>query len=80
MPHQKIGYIPNALDFSKADPERRRKNIDEDVASLCQLGLYVEMVDLREFFCRQSELQAKLDELAAVFVSGGNTFVLRQVM
>jgi len=80
VPNKKIGYIPNALDFTKADPERRKKHIEKDTQALHDLGLVVEIVDLREYFGNQSELQRKLIELGAIFISGGNVFVLRQAM
>jgi dipeptidase E len=76
----KIGYIPNALDFSKVDPERKKKHIENDIESLRELGLKVEMVDLRDFFNKRDELKDMLDELGAIFISGGNVFILRQAM
>lgn len=80
IPNGKIGYIPNALDFSYADPERRRKSIEEDINSLNSLGLEVELVNLRDYFNKHDELKKKLEELQAIFISGGNVFVLRQAM
>lgn len=79
-PKGKIGYIPNALDFTGADPERRKKHIEADAESLRALGLEVEIIDLKEYFHEENILQDKLKELGAVFVSGGNVFVLRQAM
>lgn len=80
IPNKKIGYIPNALDFSNADQERKEKHVENDVASLRELGLDVEVLDLRNYFNKQTELSDKLKELGAVFISGGNVFVLRQAM
>lgn len=80
IPNGKIGYIPNSLDFSYADPERRNKSIKEDVNSLCDLGLKVELVNLRDYFNKHEALRKKLGELHAIFISGGNVFVLRQAM
>ena len=76
----KIGYIPNARDFTGADPERRAKRNDNDMGSLRALGLEVELVDLRNYFGKQDELKNKLAELGAILISGGNVFVLRQAM
>ena len=76
----KIAYIPNARDYTGADPEKRARRTETDVISLRALGLEVEMLDLRKYFDKQSELKEKLDELGAIFISGGNVFVLRQAM
>ena len=76
----KIGHIPNARDFTGADPERRARRNEEDMASLRELGLEVEMVNLQDYFGKQDELKNKLVELGAIFISGGNVFVLRQAM
>lgn len=78
--NRRIGYIPNAMDFSGADPERREKGIQADIGDLRTLGLDVELLDLKRYFGRQEELQQKLEELGGVWVRGGNTFVLRQAM
>lgn len=80
IPNKKIGYIPNARDFSKTDPERKKMRTDRDVASLRELGLDVYTVDLRNYFNKQEKLKNELSELGAIFISGGNVFVLRQVM
>ncbi len=79
-PKGKISYIPNARDFTGADPERRARRNENDMASLRALGLEVEMLDLRDYFGKQDELRNKLEERGAIFISGGNVFVLRQAM
>lgn len=76
----KIGYIPNARDFSGYDPERKAKRTASDIASLSELGLEVELLDLQVYFGKGHELKKKLEELGAIFISGGNVFVLRQSM
>jgi len=76
----KIGYIPNALDFSWTDPEGKNKHIEKDVDSLHELGFDVEIINLRDYFGKSSELKQKIEELGAIFISGGNVFVLRQAM
>jgi dipeptidase E len=79
-PHGKIGYIPNARDFTGYDPERRAARNEKDMSALRALGLEVELVNLQEYFGKPNELQKKLEDLGAVFISGGNVFVLRQAM
>ena len=76
----KIAYIPNARDFTGADPERKAKRTEKDMASLRSLGLQVELLDLRDYFGKRDVLKQKLEELGAIFISGGNVFVLRQAM
>lgn len=76
----KIGYIPNARDFTGADPERKAKRTANNINSLRELGLEVELINLQDYFGKQEELKNKLEELGAIFISGGNVFVLRQAM
>jgi len=76
---KKIGYIPNALDFS-TDEERRNKSEQGDIQELKSLGLEIERIDLREYFGKKEKLRKKLEEIGAIYVRGGNTFVLRQAM
>jgi dipeptidase E len=76
----KFGYIPNALDFTGADPERRRKQGRDTMDALRQVGMEPEMRDLKDYFGKPSTLKAKMSELGGVWISGGNTFVLRQAM
>jgi len=76
----KFGYIPNALDFSNADPAWKKEYIKEDMDDLRSNGAEVELLDLKDYFGKEKELGEKLQSLGGVYVSGGNTFVLRQAM
>ncbi|MDP3995704.1 MAG: Type 1 glutamine amidotransferase-like domain-containing protein, partial [bacterium] len=76
----KLGYIANALDFPSADLERRNKHIEKDLESLRGLGFKVELVDLHDYFGKKDELNHKIEKLGAIFISGGNVFILRQAM
>lgn len=75
-----FGYVPNALDFTDADPKRKQQHIERELGELEGLGINVELLDLRVFFGRESELDAHLRRLGGVYVCGGNSFVLRQAM
>jgi dipeptidase E len=75
----KLAYIPNALDHA-TDAARLAQHIDDDLRSLRGLGLETETLDLKAFFGRQEELRERLQACAGVWISGGNTFVLRQAM
>ncbi len=78
--NKNVGYVPNALDFTKADVERRKGHIEKDMQSLEQIGLHPVLLDLKEYFEKKEILKTKLSELGGLFISGGNTFVLRQAM
>jgi dipeptidase E len=78
--YHSFGYIPNALDFTGADPARKTKHIAEDMADLSKYGAKVEILDLKDYFGKEKKLKQKLETLGGVYVSGGNVFVLRQAM
>jgi dipeptidase E len=78
--NKKIGYIPNAMDFSGVDKKKLRQGINDHFTEFRNLGIKPQILDLRKYFEKKSELQKKLDELGGVWVRGGNTFVLRQAM
>lgn len=77
--NKKTAFISNALDFS-TDFERRKKSEQSDRDDLTSVGLDVELVDLRDYFDHQDELEKKLDEFGVIWVRGGNVFVLREAM
>lgn len=77
---KKVGYIPNAFDFTGMPPENRVKHMDFDMNELKALGLNVEVLDLRDTFGKKDALREKLKQFDGLWVSGGNTFVLRQAM
>jgi dipeptidase E len=78
--NNKVGYIPNALDFSGADPVRREEGIRKEMEELERLGLQPELVDLRDYFGKEDERDRKIEGLGGVFIRGGNTYILRQAM
>ncbi len=78
--NKRIGYIPNALDFTGADPQRREKHVASDMQSLADVGLQPEVLDLKNYFENEVRLKEKLKSLGGIFISGGNTFILRQAM
>jgi|SRR3989339_390514 len=80
MAKGKIGYIPNTLDYSYADPERKKRGIKKDISELRTLGLKVELLDLKDYFSKRESLETELSKLGGVWIRGGNTFVLRQAM
>ena len=73
-----LAYIPNALDaWSSEDTRNTRVRNEED---LKKLNISFEQLDLRDFFSDKSQLESQISRFAGVWVTGGNTFVLRQAM
>lgn len=77
--NRKVGYISNALDYF-TDYKDRKRIEGNDISDLEQLGFQVELLDLKDYFEKPTELNKRVDEYDVIWVSGGNTFVLRQAM
>ena len=76
--NKRIAIIPNAKD--NYEKEYRAQRLDEEIHALEQLGFSPEIVDLQEYFGDKPKLMDKLQDIAGVWVVGGNTFVLRVAM
>ena len=79
-PARKIGFVPNACDFSNVDVERVNQGNISDMAELTSLGLDVQLLDLKDYFGQTDKLRKRISQLGALFFRGGNTFILRQAM
>ncbi len=77
---RRVGYVPNAMDFTGVDAGRLKEEIAKELGVLGEIGFELEMLDLRPYFGKKAELKAKLDSLGGVWMRGGNVFVLRQAM
>lgn len=77
--NKRIAFINNALDFA-TDLARRKQSDASDITELEKLGFHVEILDLKCYFNRRSELATKLEEYDVIWARGGNTFVLAQAM
>lgn len=76
--NKRAAIILNARDyFSEEDREAGRI---EQTAELKTIGITASEIDLRKFFGKQNELQNELEEFDAVWVPGGNSFLLRYSM
>ncbi|UGT53703.1 Type 1 glutamine amidotransferase-like domain-containing protein [Nocardia asteroides] len=73
-PAARIAVIPNACD---AWPAAWSAAVTSDVTPLRQRGYAPEVVDLRDYAGQPAQLERRLREFGAVWVRGGNTFVLR---
>ena len=72
----KIAVIGNAMD--DVDDSLRKEKIQENFDELRSIGLDPCEVDLRLYFDRPKELAEKMSEFKAVYVRGGNVFILRR--
>lgn len=75
--NKKVALITNALDFTNNYFELT-KSVQRDKRDIEGLGLEVEQIDLRKYFGKTDELRKKMAEFNAVYVRGGNVFVLRR--
>lgn len=75
---RKVGVVCNALDH--VDASGRERYVSGNRDELGALGIGTTELDLRRFFGDAAGLRRELDRLGAVWVCGGNTFVLRQAM
>jgi dipeptidase E len=75
--NKRAAVIANALDFS-GDVDWRRAFVQREIDDLKSLGLRPEEVDLRDYFGKPEELAHTLSGFGMVWVTGGNTFVLRR--
>lgn len=73
-PATRIAVIPNACD---AWPAAWSAAVTSDLTPLRRQGYSPEVVDLRDYAGQPERLERRLREFGAVWVRGGNTFVLR---
>ena len=72
---KRIGMIRNALDFS-LDIERLECGRTKELESLTALGLIPSEIDLRVYFDSSEKLGKVISQLDALWVVGGNAFLL----
>jgi|LauGreDrversion4_2_1035121.scaffolds.fasta_scaffold24266_4 dipeptidase E len=75
--HQ-LALIPNALDHIPENEQAAA--IQRNLNDLQEVGVRAELLDLRDFFVTPERLREHLLRFAGVWITGGNTFVLRQAM
>ncbi len=76
----RIGHINNSRDWIGADPVRAANHQKEEIDFLNSLGFNAEPLDLKLYFDNKEALREKIYSLGALWVSGGNAFVLRMAM
>lgn len=76
--NKKTAVILNAHDFF---PEKERHHLlKEEIRDLEKIGLNAQEIDLRDFFSKPKELEEQLSLYDAVWVPGGDCFLLRRAM
>lgn len=75
--NSRVAVIQNATD-GNPDAERRRRNLQGEFEDLGKIGLLPEQLDLRQFFGKADDLADALKDFSYLWVTGGNTFVLRR--
>ncbi|HET9841227.1 MAG TPA: Type 1 glutamine amidotransferase-like domain-containing protein [Nocardioides sp.] len=76
--NNQVAVIMNATD--EFDPSLRPKYYERERADLGAIGLEATELDLRDFFGRNEQLATALGKFGLVWVTGGNSFVLRRAM
>jgi dipeptidase E len=74
---KKVGVILNAMDFWE-DAAKLEERAEQEFADLRALGLVPSQIDLKDYFDNQSALEQAIEQLDALWVTGGNVFVLRR--
>lgn len=76
--NKRAALILNARDyFSTEDREAGRI---EQTNELKKIGITAAELDLRNYFGRQNDLEKELEQFDAVWIPGGNSFLLRHTM
>lgn len=75
--NKKAALIANAMDFL-TDQAGRKESAEREITDLKALGFQPEEVDLRQYFGKPEELEAKLSQYGLLWARGGNVFVLRK--
>ncbi|CAG9250358.1 putative Dipeptidase E [Paraburkholderia unamae] len=73
----RAAIVVNALDHREA---ARAQWLESQTIKLRALGFTVQELDLRQFFGTTDRLDETLEQFDAVWVNGGNAFILRRAM
>jgi dipeptidase E len=73
---KRIAVIANATDLASDEERAFKIQIEHDL--LGGIGFKTEEIDLRDYFSKEDELRARLNDFDGVWVRGGNVFLLRR--
>lgn len=74
--NKRVAVIANAVDITTA--QVREGILEKQIDELKELGFSGEEIDLRDYFNKEKEMEEKLSSFGVVWVTGGNTFILRR--
>ena len=77
--NKRTAVVFNALDFSN-DFVSKQSTVDREINDLHSIGLEPEEFDLRLYFGSPEHLKEYISRFGLIWVTGGNTFVLRRAM
>jgi dipeptidase E len=72
----RVAVIANATDFLSEKERIIKVRTEYDL--LRNLGFEIEEIDLRDYFSKEDDLRMRLNNFDAVWVRGGNVFLLRR--
>ena len=75
---RRVALIMNAADYKP--PEERAESLQRELEDLRGLGLEPVEVDLRPYFGRSAALRADLAGFDALYLRGGNVYILRRAL
>jgi dipeptidase E len=75
---RRVALIMNAADYKP--PEEREESLFREVEELRGLGLEPVEIDLRQYFGRPEALQSELQGFHALYLRGGNVYLLRRAL
>lgn len=75
---KRVAFIDNAKDGIESG--QRQAHVNEKKLEFESVGLNFEELDLRKYFSKQKQLAEKLKKFDLVWLSGGNTFILRRAL
>ncbi len=76
--NKRAALILNARDYFL--PSDRESGRIQQAEKLKEIGITATELDLRNFFGKQDELKNELEQFDAVWIPGGNSFMLRHAM
>lgn len=76
--NKRVAIIMNAQDLVL--PERRAMRLQQETDNLAALGLQPEELDLRNYFGKPEAFKAVVRQYGALWIRGGNVFVLLRAM
>lgn len=74
----KLAVITNAKDYK--NPEERKESVQDLMSFFADQELNAEELDLRHYINLPDELEKRLESYGAVWLAGGNTFLLRHAL